>query len=420
MPLFSWQEPVTRRIVEILRARDFCLNTSDCGTGKTFMALEAASRLQLRVLVWTPKSVVGSWWAVAESLGVRDQVLDVVNPERIALGKTRWFQSNRWRLEPGTLLVVDEPHRGASGVDSRQTKVLAQVKAYGTKVLAQSATIADSPLKLRAIGFLAGCHEFNPSSFYGWCRRHGCFNSPWHSGIEFPKGPKGRTLMAKVHQELEPSMVRIRIQDVPEFPETSVQPLLVTLPDRDTQEFQDAYRAMDARLKEPGANQMVEVLRARQRTEHLKVPYLGELIRDDLEAGNAVVVLVQFRDTLAQLAGLFPGCSELHGDQTQEERNTGIERFQSGVTSVICGIASAGGIGVSLHDLDGKRPRVAYHTPGWSASEFRQACGRVHRAGGTKSVQHVVLCSGTIEERVYRTLLNKQGNIDTLQDGDLT
>lgn len=419
MPLFNWQEASCQRVVESVRTHGFAVNTSDPGTGKTFVALEALQRLGMKGIVWCPKTVVSSWWAAADVMGLRGVLVDVVNPERIALGKTPWFHGNQWHMPDNALLVADEVHRGASGPDSKQTNVLALTKAFHVPVLAQSATVADSPLKLRAVGFLAGLHQFNRSSFYGWCRKNGCFNSPWHSGLEFPKGRKGQECMQKLHAQLAPFMTRIRIADLADFPETAIEPMLITLPDKDTEEFKRAYAEMDDALKKLGTNPLTQTLRARQQTEHLKAPYIAELVQEDLEAGKAVVILVQFRNTLARLVEAFPFAVQLHGDQTGEERASAIEKFQRGGTNVIAGITSAGGVGVSLHDIDGTRPRVAYHTPGWSASEFRQACGRVHRAGGTKSVQHVVLAAGTIEERIYRTLISKQGCIDSLQDGDL-
>ncbi len=421
MPLYSWQEPACLQTMRMLESGNLCCNLSDTGTGKTFIALEALKRLQLKAVVWCPKTVIGSWRKVAELTGATDVLLDVKNPEQIVRGNTPWFKDNHWNLPEKTVLIVDEVHRGCSGMNSKQTKVLALTKAWKLKVMPMSATIADSPLKLRAVAYLAGLHDFSMPAFLSWCRSRGCFTKIIQNRLvwDFPRGDRGKALMAELHTQLSPHMVRLRVKDLPDFPTTSIQPALLTLPARATEEFKEAYDQLDVRIKQPGSNAMVELLRARQRTEHLKVPAMSELIDDSLEAGQSVVVLVQFRDTLAKLEQLYPWMSQLHGDQTADQRQKAIDKFQTNEVRLIAGIMQAGGLGVSLHDLDGQHPRVAYHTPPWSASDLRQALGRVWGAGGTHSVQHIVLAADTVEERVYKAVMQKSGNIDALQDGDL-
>ena len=420
--LLDWQEPACQRTIDILKAGSLCANLSDAGAGKTYIGIEAVRRMGLKALVWAPKSSLGAWRRVAEQLDASDVLLDVLNPEKIAPGKTQWFTGGKWCLPKDAILICDELHRGASGVDSRQTQVIALTKAYGIKVMALSATIASSPLQMRALGYLAGLHKYTAADYYNWCRRNGAYWATFggHGHWDFPKGPKGRELMVKLHDQLAPMMVRLRIQDIPSFPTTAIQPLLLTLPKRDSAEFMAAYDALEIALKKPGVNPMVERLKARQRTEKFKVPGMIELIEDALEAGNSVVVLVQFRDTLKQLESKFPWTAQLHGGQTAIERQEAIDKFQSNEVRLICGTQGAGGLSVSLHDLDGQHPRVAFHTPGDRADELRQAFGRVHRTGGTHSVQHIVLAADTVEDRVYRNVIAKAGNIDALVDGDLT
>lgn len=422
MPLMTWQEPACQRTIDILKSGNLCCNFSDMGSGKTYIAIEAVKRMGAKALVWCPKSSIRSWARVAEQLGASSNLLDVLNPEKIAPGKSQWFKDNKWCLPEGAILIVDEMHRGCSGVDSRQTQVVALTKAFNIKVMALSATIASSPLQMRALGYLAGLHKYSSASYYDWCHKSGCFWATFSARghWDFPKGARGKALMGLLHEQLKPIMVRIRIQDVPEFPTTSIQPLLLTLPKRDTEEFQKAYDELELALKRPGANPMTERLRARQRTEHFKVPGMIELIEDALEAGSSVVVLVQFRDTLSRLEHQFPWMAQLHGGQNPTERQEAMDKFQENKVRLICGTQGAGGLSVSLHDLDGQHPRVAFQTAGDKANELRQACGRVHRAGGSHSVQHIVLAADTVEQKVYANVIAKAGNLDALQDGDLT
>jgi hypothetical protein len=60
-------------------------------------------------------------------------------------------------------------------------------------------------------------------------------------------------------------------------------------------------------------------------------------------------------------------------------------------------------------------------SPGYSAREFRQVCGRLPRVDSvTKSIYRVLFAAGTPQEKVHRKLAGKLNNLDTLMDGDLT
>jgi ERCC4-related helicase len=354
-------------------------------------------------------------------MGVRDKLLGVTNPEQLVRGNTPWFRENRWNLDQGTLLVVDEVHKGCSGVDTKQGQMLALTKAWNIRVLMQSATPASSPLQMRATGYLLGLHGYTLSSFYGWCRRNGCFELPYIRGLHFSSGPKGAAQMEKIHQSIKGQIVRLRIQDIPGFPESDIQPHLYDIEEKYKKETDKIYAEMDMRLKDPTSNEMVEVLRARQRTEQFKVPLLRDLAVELLAEGWSVPIFCCFRETIEKLAAALEGVQTVRvwGEQDKEERDKAIDAFQSNRVQCLLATQAAGGVGISMHDLDGKHPRASLITPGFSASDMVQALGRVRRAGGSKSVQQIVLVAGTVEERVHRTLTKKLKCVEALRDGDL-
>jgi superfamily II DNA or RNA helicase len=112
---------------------------------------------------------------------------------------------------------------------------------------------------------------------------------------------------------------------------------------------------------------------------------------------------------------------QIHGQQTPEERQAAIDAFQADTARVIVANIKAGGVGVSLHDLNGKHPRMSLISPTWSAIDLRQALGRVHRAGGkTKSLQRIVFAAGTVEEKVAKMVEEKLSHLDALNDGELS
>jgi hypothetical protein len=422
MPLRTWQQPYADRQAAIL-AEHNCLNCSDTGVGKTFLAADTIGRLQRKTLVWAPKSVLTAWRKVAYEMGVADLLLDCINPEQLIRGNTAHFKENKWLLPPDAMLIVDELHQGCSGANSQQTQVLALTKAWNIRVLMQSATPATSPLQMRASGYLLGLHGYTSSSFYGWCRRNGCFQPPYCNGLAFPKGPKGAAIMRGIHEKIQDRIVRIRIKDVPGFPTCEIQPRLYDLKKDYLADVNKIYAEMEARIKEPGANEMVELLRARQRTERYKVPLLRDLTLQRLDDGLSVVVFTCFRETLDSLAKDLTANDiptvRIWGEQTREERDIAIQEFQANKARCLLATQQAGGVGISLHDLAGDSPRTALMTPGFRAADMVQTFGRIWRDGGTPVVQQIVLVAGSVEERVYRSFQAKLNCIDSLRDGDL-
>ncbi len=58
-------------------------------------------------------------------------------------------------------------------------------------------------------------------------------------------------------------------------------------------------------------------------------------------------------------------------------------------------------------------------SPTWSAQDFIQSLGRIHRAGAkTDAIQKVVFCEGTIEEFICDTLKYKLEHLSKFNDGD--
>jgi len=419
--LKPWQERNAARLLEIYRSgAQAALDASDTGSGKTFCACGVAKALiERKPLVITPKSVMTSWRRVMADFDLRPR--DVLNVEKLKTGKTLWLKQGQWQLPPDTFLIWDEVHKGASGPKTQTTQLLALTKAYKIPVLMLSATVADSPLKMRAIGYLLGLHQYNEGSFYSWCRKHGCYMSPFHRGLDFTKGPTGQAAMLRIHEAMKPFMVRTRIDEIPEFPECDTQAELYDLDMEYRNEINAIYAEMDEALQKPHANPMTERLRARQRTELLKVPLLVDLANEAVEEGRSVVLFVGFRETLAKLAEALAahGVSTILGRQKEEDRTKAMDAFQLNDHRVCVAMIQAGGVGVSLHDVKHERPRTAYITPSDSSVEIKQCLGRIHRVGGTKAVQQFVLISETVEEKVYNNITNKLSRLDALNDGDL-
>jgi superfamily II DNA or RNA helicase len=410
----SYQIPSVERLCQILPRFGSAIDGSDTGVGKTFVAAFTAKALGWPVAVVCPKAVIPSWELALEQGGVR--TIFVQNVERLRANKKYLVEGEKknwvWRLPERCLLIFDECHR-FSGEDTANAWML---KAAPKPVLMLSATCADSPIKLRAIGHQLGLVHWD--EWYMWCFRNGCVKNVPFGGLKFVGGDD---VLERLHQQVfEERGVRIRISELGDaFPDNTVEAVPIAVDESQALDA-DYLEALEL-LEAEAPNAAVVLLRARQKSEFLKVQAIFEMANDLLAENNHVAIFVCFRDTLDRLAEKFPNASLVYGEQDAEERRQAIELFQSNHNRVIISTIQAGGVGISLHDLQGNAPRVSLICPTYSAVDLKQALGRIHRNGAkTPCLQRILFAAGTVEERVRRKVQKKIDRINTLNDGDLS
>ena len=196
-------------------------------------------------------------------------------------------------------------------------------------------------------------------------------------------------------------------------------------------EARAAYELLANEIKNPerAKTDMVRLLRYRQQVEHAKVPVLVELVEDALEDGNSVACFFNFAAPMsafcAKLAGHRParvyGTDDSGHAQSQTEREAEIARFQSNQTRLFAGTIAAGGVGLSLEDSDGDHPRLLLTNLPLDTVGLLQVIGRCARANSkSPTVNRVVLLEGVpVEEKVFRILNRKVGNLSALQGDEL-
>jgi len=436
--LLAYQVPSVQRLVASVRALGAVLDASDVGTGKTYSALAACRELGLKPLVVCPKSVIPSWKKAAKHFGLE---IEAVNYELVRRGSLpycsqhtdlRGRTSFSWDLDAlgCTALIFDEVHR-CKAQTSLNSKLLIAAKRQEIPTLALSATAATDPTEMKAIGYLLELFG-SPSEHWAWCLRNGCSQGRF-GGIKFGHS---EAALRSIHQSIYPAKgTRIRVADLGDaFPETQISTQLVSL-NGNTEKVNEAYRLAEEAVERVRSKQATDsshhltlMLRARQISEASKIPLLADMVEDSVESGLSVAVFLNFQDSIATLqeavqnkfGAEFP-VSIIQGGQTSEERQAAIEAFQSDRARVIIANIQAGGVGVSLHDLNGKHARIALISPTWSGIDLRQTLGRVHRAGGkTKSLQRIIYAEGTVEERVAASVQAKLERLDQLNDGELS
>lgn len=435
--LLAYQVQSVRRLVNALIEYGTALDASQTGTGKTHVALATCKVLGLNPMIICPKAVIPGWKKACKYHGVR--TFGIINWEMARTGKTKF---GKWEDEKGSdfiwkdlgsksCLIFDEVHKARSS-KSQNAELVIAAKKQSIAALALSATAAQSPLEMRALGYLLSLHELN--NFWEWATSHGVRKIPYKNrsgGFHVFSGSVND--LARIHAQIFPHKgTRIKIADLGEaFPKTQV--LAEAYDCGDPAKINRIYSEMDQELSElkrredidarrKKAHELTIILRARQRTELIKVPTFCEMASDAIEQGLSVALFLNFTESVnAVLARMKTDCfidGRQIGSKGSEERQRNIDLFQSDKKHLIVCNIQAGGVGISLHDINGQRPRMAIISPSFSAIDTIQALGRVHRSGGkSMSFQRVVYAADTIEEKVCDTVRLKIQQIKRLNEG---
>lgn len=403
------------------------LDTSHVGTGKTIVACKLAKSLGQPVAVVCPKAVIPSWQRELAEEGI--EPLFVLNYEKLRNGRTKWLNKRgkkiiQWQLPENTLLLVDECHKCKSPYTINAQMLISACTA-GYSIHCMSATAAEDPTEMRAIGYALGLHSLNKPepplrSWYSWMMNYGCRQNDW-GAWELRR----RTALVELNKQMYGANVkRLTVADFPDsFRENRV--FVEHVEFSDARKIAKAYsdlgitpaiveQFIETGTVEDSEHVLVNMLRARQLAESFKVKDMAEMAADLVETGNSVVLFVNFRETADALSHLL-ACPSIIGGQNADERQEIIDRFQRDEIHVLVVNIAAGGTGISLHDVNGVRPRISLLCPTFNVKDHLQALGRIHRNGAkSDAVQKILVANGSVEEVVMRAVDEKLTNLNLL------
>ena len=435
--LFPKQHQAHDFFLKRLQAGGNTLDSSDMGTGKTVVACHLARSLGRPVAVIAPKAVLPSWEREFAEVGIKPTF--VFNLEKLKTGRTPFLNkivtprgskkvvSFKWdgqELPTDTLILVDEIHK-CKGMNTANSKMLTALVIDGYRVHGMSGTSCEDPSEMNALGLMLGLHSGRYAKgglnhFWGFMKAFGVTQDKWGSYklTDCSKLAVLKQLMYGV------STCRLSVADFPDsFRNNRV--FVTPIHFRSNAKIMAAYTSLgitpkiidDFILKgtvTDSEHVLVRLLKARQLAESYKAVDLADMAENAMLGGNSVVLFVNFKDTVEALK-LKLHCNSIDGSQTAAKRQAVIDEFQrDDAHCVVCNI-SAGGTGISLHDVQGNRPRVAYICPTFNAKEHMQVLGRIHRNGAkSDALQEVLVAANSIEERVMVSINRRLDNLRDL------
>jgi len=452
--LLKAQKPHVKYLCNILIKTGSFVDGSDTGTGKTIISLSVAKELKLKPFIVCRKNGRNTWKFWAEYLGV--ELAGISHYEEIKTGKTEYLtkitcedEQRRkdyyfeWLIDvEECLLIFDEVHKCRDN-ENLNTELLLAAKKQGFYIGMLSATLIESPLQFGAIGYTIGMLESyykRSKEFYKWALLYGCFEDEIYvKNYKTGKAKKrkiwkfdkeDKASLVKLHKEIYPKHgSRLTIEDLgKEFPEQQLVAVPYTMDN--CKKINKLYKQLKKDIVVLSKREKVSreiltlILLARQKIELLKVPTIVELVDEFVEGNKSVAIFVNFRKTLSHLSEELDVSCVVHGGQVgkrgEKERDGAMQDFQSDKERVILLTCGAGGESISLHDLNGRYPRVSLISPPWSGNELLQVLGRVMRAKAKTPVyQRLLYAADTVEEEVAKTVMSKADCIQAVNDRDL-
>jgi hypothetical protein len=445
--LRPYQTEHAERLLAILKQRGAALDHSDTGCGKTHVALALCKALDTVPIVIGPKAARFGWEQAGAIQGIE---FDYVNYELARVRKrrgeemltdTEWLTEHKhgqgsylkWKNCYDTM-IFDEVHRCASVDPTLNSKMLIAAKRQGSRILALSATAAENPLQMKALGFALGMHTLSKSSplskttWYDFLYRYGCKPGVFGGWQWDDEDPDNAKYMLALHASLSKRASALKKAEIPGFPRNQLEVMLLQDENGHAKELTErlheiyAMRKAQAVEADERENALVAGLREEQALEILMLPALVGLAVDYVQSSR-VIFFVNYRQTREELckaldaAGVF--CQFIDGTQIgargEAERRGIIDRFQHDCIPALVVNTYAGSESLNLQ---GRMNRTTFTLPVKSGRRAEQIIGRAHRDGGADALQFFCFFAGTRQEETARRMQAKQMNLKLLNDGD--
>ncbi len=402
-----------QNLIYILKTKNYVLDGSDTGTGKTYTAIATAKSLNLNVFIICPYTIIFSWEKICSYFGIKP--LEIINYEKIIKGNNKYVEINDnneyyfdWKLPENSIIIFDEAHK-CKNIKTLCGKLLLSTIKQKYKVLLLSATISDTIETFAIYGYLFGLYK-KLSSANKFLKT---IIKDQKKRIGFDCSTNKNTLHKIIYPKNGSRMELKELDESSGFIYNRVSVDCYPISENEKQLVNNALK----NLKYEHDLEKISIIR--QKLENIKIKIINDLTKQYLENNLNVVIFMNFNKNIDELGKLLKTTNIVNGECINEKRKKIINDFQSNkINLLICNIKCA--VGISLHDLHGKQ-RVSIICPNFSSTDLIQSLGRIYRSDlKTPAIQKIIFCADTYEEQIYLNIKNKLDFIDKMNDSDFS
>ena len=437
-PLWKHQ----KRDVEMMLDLPGVFNTSDPGTGKTRVVIEAMRRLNLPTLVLAPKSILSCAWGN----DIREFAPELNFAIATAQNRREVFESNArtiitnhdavtWLTRTENISLLNKFKNGLLVIDestcyknptAKRSKAAARIRPMFSRCTCMSGT--PTPQGIIDIWnqiFLVDQGQLLGNSYY---RFRANTHTPINKG-SFTEWVERPGMADAVGDIISGITIRNRREDCMDLPENLIVHRKIDLSATHMRQYQELRRRAILEL-ETGTvtamnaavllNKLLQVASGAVYDEH-GTPHLIDTDRYDLvmdlveEQEHSVVVFnwKHQRDQMIKLAeqrgisyGLIDGTISNMYARTQT-----VNDFQAGKFRVLFIHPQSAGHGITLT----RGTATIWVSPTYNSELFVQANARIFRGGQTQKTETILIsANGTADEAAYKALNDKVLNMNNL------
>lgn len=210
-----------------------------------------------------------------------------------------------------------------------------------------------------------------------------------------------------------------KIDALKDLPDKTYQRIILEMTDDEQQVYEKIEAGVANEFVEhPNGNPLTIMIRLRQYLAQLKVKHVTELIENVFNAGEKVVVVDYFKESLYELHKKLGEVAALHtGDQDVEERSEIVKSFQDSSSAIraFLGSIQTCNYGLTLTAAS----KLFIVTLPYSVGEYDQVSDRLHRIGQKNAVNiYVLIFPDTIDDYVFSAIENKRKEIVKVIDNE--
>lgn len=344
------------------------LLASCMGSGKTFMAIRSANKLNVKkLLVICPASLVINWQREIHKFSLYPMDVTIIS-----------HQSN----PPSStfdLIIVDEAHRFKNPTSIRSKRIFQRPERI---IYLTGTPITNQPVDLW--NFIA---RYDPHTYdnYDFFKRHFL-----NEGLPVLKKDLNELMIVHKKEDV--------LKDLPEL-----QRQIIIIPgqenhtDKDIQLLEDVL-SNPVRLTQPNLN-LSRLNNIRKQTAIKKIPYLKDLYKENQEQ---IIIFAHHKEVIQKLN--LKNAVYCTGEMSKKDRQSSIDSFQSGNAQYFIASMMAASEGITLTNAH----IVDFLEIDWLPSTIEQAEARAHRIGQkSKVLSRIFLVNDSIDYRIYNKMIDR-------------